>query len=104
MSTESQNNTVNKESQNNKVNPVWNVLIAIGLVTIVISILGGILIIDEIGVETGLIDTEYNPVGMITGIAAIIQGSIFGILMIAFARLGESVNRIENHLTEQQDE
>ena len=45
-----------------------------------------------------IVRTDVNIIGTASGFAVILQGFIVGLLMMAFSKLGESVNRIESKM------
>ena len=67
----------------------WRFVTFLGLALVVLSMLGGVFILDEIGTTV---------IGAITGIAVMVQGLIFGTLMVAFSKLGISVESIERKI------
>jgi len=88
---------MDNETEKTGLKGIWDVLKFLGVIIIILSLGGGLIILVEYGtVQTTYTTSEYNLIGIISGIAVIFQGSITGVLLIAFSALGESVNNIEN--------
>ena len=82
---------------------VWDSVHVASIFVIGLSIIAGLVIINEFGwtqndLYGGGVRTEINLIGMGTGIAVIVQGTIMGILMLAFSKLGTYVKKIMSQL------
>ena len=82
---------------------VWDSVHVASIFVIGLSIIAGFVIINEFGwtqidLWGGGVRTEINLIGMGSGIAVIVQGTIMGILMLAFSKLGGYVKKIMNQL------
>jgi len=89
------------------VNKIWPILNIIGMAIITISVIAGIYLLIQSGSSNhgaamGMSVPGAGALEMISGFLVMIQGSIAGLLLMAFSKLGESVNRIENRLSEQE--
>ena len=89
------------------VNRIWPIINIIGIVIIAISVIAGIYLLirsgsSNHGAAMGMSVPGAGALEMISGFLVMIQGSIAGLLLMAFSKLGESVNRIENRLSEQE--
>jgi uncharacterized membrane protein len=83
-----------------KVSKIWPVVSVCGIAVLILSLLGGGYIIYEFGfveVDTGfgVTGTQADLIGSAIGFATVLLGVIIGVLMIAFSKLGRSVDKIE---------
>jgi hypothetical protein len=88
------------------VNRIWPIINVIGMVIIAISVITGIYLLIQSGSSNhsaamGMSMPGVGAIEMLSGFLVMIQGSIAGLLLMAFSKLGESVNRIENSLSKQ---
>lgn len=96
---------MSNENKKDKPSEVWRVLSIFGYLIILLSLAGGIYIL----IEFGTIDiptvggSQTNVVGIVSGLALLIQGTITGVVLIAFSTLGMSVSKIELYLLNQDD-
>jgi len=87
-----------------EIKSIWNILKVVGAIVIILSLGAGIFIIGEFGTDQiTYTTTEYNIIGIATGVAVMFQGFVTGILLIAFSALGESVNMIESSTVEKSE-
>ena len=89
------------------VNRIWPMINIIGMAIIAISVIAGIYLFIQSGSSNhgaamGMSVPGTGAFEMISGFLVMIQGSIAGLLLMAFSKLGESVNRIENRMSEQE--
>lgn len=88
------------------VNRIWPIINIIGIVIIAISVIIGIYLLIQSGSSNhgaamGMSVPGAGAIEMFSGFLVMIQGSIAGLLLMAFSKLGESVNRIEISLSKQ---
>ncbi|REL29217.1 hypothetical protein DYD21_15330 [Rhodohalobacter sp. SW132] len=87
------------------VNRIWHIINIIGMAMIAISVIVGLYLLIQtittnVAAGMGMRVPGGNFIGLISGLMVMIQGSIAGVLLIAFSKLGESVNRIEISLSQ----
>lgn len=89
------------------VHKIWTIINIIGIAVIVLSVGIGIYLLIQAGTssrgaEFSMNIPQHSTMRMVSGFAVMAQGSIAGILLMAFSKMGELVNKIEINLSEKE--